>query len=121
MAGGHIMTSATPRCSPVAKAMTMTREEKVKLCKAIWNDAELIYEDDLHAFKHLPPYLIEPDPAWKTIQYTIRLAHEDAFYRKGLVRTPVFTMNWDAPSLDVDVVPLNIWKTVFDLVCPKQP
>ena len=100
--------------------MTFTREEKIKLCRAMWNDAELVYEDDFHVFKHLPLYFSEPDPAQKTLQYKIRIV-EDAISRKGLVRTPVSTMDWYSPSLAVDVVPLSVWKTIFDFICIDKP
>ena len=100
--------------------MTFTPEEKIKLCRAMWNDAELVYEDDFHVFKHLPPYFSEPDPAQKTLQYKIRI-FEGALSRKGLVRTPVSTMDWYSPSLAVDVVPLSVWKTIFDLICIDKP
>ena len=40
---------------------------KVKFCKQIWDDAELIYDDEIYAFKYMPPYLKEPDPACVTI------------------------------------------------------
>jgi hypothetical protein len=86
----------------------------------MWNDAELIYEDDLYSFKYLPPYLNEPDSTSITIQYKVRFAYDDYWGRKGLVRTSLSIMNWNAPSLDVDAIPLNIWKTVFDFVCLKQ-
>lgn len=101
--------------------MIMTYDEKVEFLKRMWNDAELIYEDDLHTFKHLPPYLNEPYLTSITIQYKVRLAYDDYVFRKGLVRTSFSTMNWSSPSLDVGAIPLDIWKAIFDLVCLKQP
>jgi len=101
--------------------MIMTHDVKVEFLKRMWNDAKLIYEDDFYAFKHLPPYLNEPYLTCITIQYKVHFAYDEYFFRKGLVRTSLSTMNWSSPSLDIGAVPLDIWKAIFDLVCLKQP
>jgi hypothetical protein len=99
----------------------MTHDVKVEFLKRMWNDAKLIYENDFYAFKHLPPYFNEPYLTCITIQYKVHFTYDDYFFRKGLVRTSLSTMNWSSPSLDVGAVPLDIWKAIFDLVCLKQP
>jgi hypothetical protein len=94
---------------------------KVKFCKQIWDDAELIYDDEIYAFKYMPPYLKQPDPACVIIQYRIKIAYDEYFYRKGLVRTPLSSMDWTSLSLNVDVVPSAVWQEVFGIIRLEQP
>lgn len=94
----------------------MTYQQEIRFCQAIWDEAEELYDDGIRAFRRLPTWMTEPDPTHKTIQYRIKIANDECFWRKGLAQSPLTHMDWFAPSIDFKIVPQHIQKQLFALI-----